>query len=50
MSLVGSTNRTDRAGLAMSVVWVGPEVLFRGQQDRFWPSADIGCVDGLGSV
>jgi hypothetical protein len=33
-TLLSGTNRTNRAGLTMSVHRGGPEVAFRGRQDR----------------
>jgi len=35
------TNRTNRAGLTMSVVRGRPEMTFRGRQHRYWPTAVI---------
>jgi hypothetical protein len=35
------TNRTNRAGLTMSVDRDQPEVAFRGRQDRFRPGTEM---------
>jgi hypothetical protein len=35
------TNRTNRAGLAMSVVLGNPEVAFRSHQGSFWHETDM---------
>lgn len=39
-SLIG-TKRTNRAGLAMSVDWGGPEVVGRGQNDANDPTETL---------